>query len=593
MVVKNKKLGIFARILRKLKPPKKGLIERSILHGKKEFCAIKETIFIASYESSLTAESFLNLNLSEFLSEKYNVIHYVAQKSQSYKEYLDRCFLLVEANEYQGDMLHIGTVIDYLNKQYGIKIAIYNSLEVLPVLESANYVGVATLFMFQDHALYKKDCLNKELFDLMLFADGIVLPSKTIQDSYLKQLMKFTLTEEAPKNMIVKQLPGCLSKDILYFDLNTVDNYKSISNQTKDYLNFLNEQINFFHKHNCENRLIVHAIKDSNAMNFDYMGNQFNTEDEAIYKHVMLYRKNIAYLGAVNPRPGFSNLKWQIENKNDYFVPIYDALRKGRLATHACHVISSDAKYETIIFRGKIAVHLHLYYVDLSDEFASYFKNLPTGYDLYITTVSKDSENYIKQKFSNCGATNVEICVVDNIGRDVGPMIFNLREKLYSGNYEVIGHFHTKKSLGNDKVIGDEWRKYLLDNLIGSHVNMILNLFNDKEMGLIFTDDNTFVDIGKNKTYIDSLSKILGLGNIEQTPVFPVGNMFWARTEAIRDFFELNKEGILQREPLPVDGSYLHALERLTPYLAEKNGYKYTTIYTLGTSHRSENKLGS
>lgn len=124
-----------------------------------------------------------------------------------------------------------------------------------------------------------------------------------------------------------------------------------------------------------------------------------------------------------------------------------------------------------------------------------------------------------------------------------------------------------------------------MDNLIGDDgvAQSVLSLFNDPEVGLVFADDRHIVDLGANKPYTDQLCEMFGMPEVENTHVFPLGNMFWARIEAIKQLFELEKEIILQPEPLPYDGSFMHALERVSPALAGNNGFKFVTVYREGT----------
>jgi lipopolysaccharide biosynthesis protein len=105
-----------------------------------------------------------------------------------------------------------------------------------------------------------------------------------------------------------------------------------------------------------------------------------------------------------------------------------------------------------------------------------------------------------------------------------------------------------------------------------------------RKVGLVFAEDRHFMDMGDNKSYINELGAMLGLPEVNETPLFPLGNMFWARIDAIKDIFELDKDVVIQPEPLPYDGSYMHALERITPAVVNKNGYKYVTVYKDGTS---------
>jgi len=175
--------------------------------------------------------------------------------------------------------------------------------------------------------------------------------------------------------------------------------------------------------------------------------------------------------------------------------------------------------------------------------------------------------------------------LVENIGRDSGPLYFGLKEIIKENNYEVIGHFHSKKSRDINDGLGDNWRKFLMETLIGDvdSAKSVLSLFNDKKIGLVFADDNHVVDIGQNREYLDKLCNRIKMPYINETEVFPVGNMFWVRVNAIKELFSLDQDEILEEEPLPYDGSYMHALERITPSLVESNGYTFTTVHKQGT----------
>ena len=70
--------------------------------------------------------------------------------------------------------------------------------------------------------------------------------------------------------------------------------------------------------------------------------------------------------------------------------------------------------------------------------------------------------------------------------------------------------------------------------------------------------------------------------NIEVLPDhfnFPIGTMFWARTKALAPLIELNlRYEDFPEEPLPIDGTMLHALERLLPLITEKAGFSYALV---------------
>ena len=58
--------------------------------------------------------------------------------------------------------------------------------------------------------------------------------------------------------------------------------------------------------------------------------------------------------------------------------------------------------------------------------------------------------------------------------------------------------------------------------------------------------------------------------------IFPAGGMFWFKPAALAPLVEcLNTIGELPPEPLAVDGSSLHALERLAPHACEASGHHW------------------
>ncbi|MGA4533302.1 rhamnan synthesis F family protein [Ectopseudomonas chengduensis] len=338
---------------------------------------------------------------------------------------------------------------------------------------------------------------------------------------------------------------------------------------------FIDQAVSFREKSNS----IVNYLLENKALDVDYFGGK-GTAEEKYRKYVENGLKGIHFH---NPRVGFSEIEWlERYSKSNYsVVPLYEALISKDVVEHS--VFKLPGKY-----CGKLnfsyAVHLHLYYPEMADFFSEYFKCLPGGYDLFITVTQCNDIESIKLKFECCGASLVEVICVENIGRDMGPFIFALKEKLCAGNYEVVGHFHSKKSLDLEANDGGQWLEYLMRHLIGdvSNAASVLSIFNNAAIGLVFPEDTNTVDIGENTEYVAKLCDMMQIPLITQTPVFPVGNMFWARVDAIKNLFDLVPENILQREPLPYDGSFMHAIERITPHLIESNGYQYSTVHIPG-----------
>ena len=58
--------------------------------------------------------------------------------------------------------------------------------------------------------------------------------------------------------------------------------------------------------------------------------------------------------------------------------------------------------------------------------------------------------------------------------------------------------------------------------------------------------------------------------------VFPVGNMFWARVDAVLPLFTNILLDNFPNEKGQADGTIAHAIERLWVYTAEYNGYTFS-----------------
>jgi lipopolysaccharide biosynthesis protein len=59
--------------------------------------------------------------------------------------------------------------------------------------------------------------------------------------------------------------------------------------------------------------------------------------------------------------------------------------------------------------------------------------------------------------------------------------------------------------------------------------------------------------------------------------------MFWTRPSALEPLLRLNFDWKdYPEEPAPLDGTTLHAIERLLPFAAREAGYKYATTYLPG-----------
>ena len=231
----------------------------------------------------------------------------------------------------------------------------------------------------------------------------------------------------------------------------------------------------------------------------------------------------------------------------------------------------------------KVAVHLHVFYVDLLEEFLTAFKQFHFSYDLFITTDSDDKKAEIEEILS-ANSQEAQVFVTGNIGRDVLPM---LKLKNYLSTYDFVGHFHTKKSKEADFWAGQSWREELIDMLVKPADNILAQLQQNPKIGLVIADMPTFFRYNKivdawNEHLIapemNTLWQKMGMTkkidfNAFHTFVMSYGTFVWFKYDALKPLFDLNlTDDDVPEEPLP-QNSILHAIERLLIYIAWNENY--------------------
>lgn len=206
---------------------------------------------------------------------------------------------------------------------------------------------------------------------------------------------------------------------------------------------------------------------------------------------------------------------------------------------------------------SKIAVLMHMFYIDLWDEFKERVDDIRGKCDIYVNLVkgSYDDEtlNEFKDKISNL--PNVDVIISENIGLDVGGTMF-LLERLFNTNieYDYILKIHSKKSIhsGRDdkkaiqdfKKTGEEWREQLTKPIMGSvkTTDDIISLFkSSKEVGMVGGKYNILTAKNKwalrNINFITDYNKRFGITTDPREIIFVAGTMFWVRYDLMKDYF--------------------------------------------------------
>lgn len=257
---------------------------------------------------------------------------------------------------------------------------------------------------------------------------------------------------------------------------------------------------------------------------------------------------------------------------------------KGSITVNADTVFSSNALSR--VNSHRIAIHVHLYYIDTVEDFCRALKNIPFDFDLYIS-LSFEEDAYFVEKVieKNLTARNTKIFVIENRGRDIGPFCSFLQD--YSQSYEFVCHLHSKKS--KHASFGEPWRHWILDSMFGSR-NLIMSyvnyLLSNPLVGTIYPDNyfevKQYMEKDRNDVYFDALCERLSISKFDLTNVrtFAAGSMIWLRVSAVKSLIsaKLDLEEF-EKENNQIDFTLAHVLERAIHPIVEKSGFINVVYY--------------
>ena len=310
---------------------------------------------------------------------------------------------------------------------------------------------------------------------------------------------------------------------------------------------------------------------------------------DAIRRYVRSWHSKINLFR--KPAPGFNGMIYSQHHDCSarHVEPFAEYIRLGKpKGPWQDDVISPSSLTEDAGEQLRCAIHIHAYYPDLLQGILDRLQLNVSNYDLFVSTTEIHATSVLDILFKN-KKHQYKIAVVPNRGRDLGPFLTEFRYELQQ--YEVIGHFHTKKSLNlNDFNFTHAWNHLLFENLLGGEncmLDKIITKFKqEKELGLVFADDPYLLGWDKNKVYAERIALQLGLSKLPEHKFnFPVGTMFWVRPNALKPLFDLAWTwDMYPDEPLPLDGSLLHAIERLIPMVVEHQGYSRAVTHIFGVT---------
>ena len=298
----------------------------------------------------------------------------------------------------------------------------------------------------------------------------------------------------------------------------------------------------------------------------------------------------------VNPSPAFDtelyykcNTDIYLQGEQGLIHYINHGKSEGRMsppATAKWHpkAIESTADGEPTSL--KLAMCFHVFYGEFIDYYCDALAKFPQPVDVFVSVASDELAKKAMHDFKACSKVNkVLVKVVPNYGRNFGPMLVEFASDLQ--NYDLFCHMHSKKSLYSGRA-QTQWADYLGEYLLNDQhvIKQVLNHFNDNPKSGIYYPTSFWMMPDwvnhwlKNKPAAQKFTKEWNIELKDDFLAYPAGGMFWARPEALKQLLSKEyKYDDFPGEPLPNDGSQLHALERMLGLLVEKNGYKQLFYY--------------
>jgi lipopolysaccharide biosynthesis protein len=258
--------------------------------------------------------------------------------------------------------------------------------------------------------------------------------------------------------------------------------------------------------------------------------------------------------------------------------------------------IFDNEEGESLKQTAKIAALAHVFYPEMIEELLCYTENIPQTYDFFITTTSENSKLAIQTFISNWhkkgirNLANYEIRIMpENKGRDIAPLLIGLKSIVLEGDYDFFCRIHAKKSPQNGKLQANFFKEYLLDNVLASktYVAKLLNYFNDnKHVGMLVppmihgagfnTLGHSWGGQKENLPIAQFWANKLGIQVPfdDFSPFATYGSIYWFRPMALKKVFEYPFSwNDFPKEPIAIDGTIAHGLERLLVYAAHDAGY--------------------
>ncbi|MFC3121935.1 rhamnan synthesis F family protein [Agaribacter flavus] len=349
------------------------------------------------------------------------------------------------------------------------------------------------------------------------------------------------------------------------------------------------------------------SAKDSGVFDLDFYQahcGEFETEMLAFKDAVRKTRFSNVNPSANFDTEGYMRMNLDVYQQNTSALAHYichgeEDNRKTMPATHRWVPKSALVAKDTNTWQTqKVAIVVHIFYSEFIEKFAGSIAKFPIAVDVFVSASTNEIVELVKDKYQTIESIRqLKVVKAENRGRNFGPFLVEFSQELLE--YDLMCHVHSKKSLysGREQT---QWFDYMHEYLLNDvHVvSCLLRLFDEhQDIGIYYPTSFWMMPSWVNhwtcnkshaQTFVDEWGISTNTGFLN----YPASGMFWLRPKAAEQWLgRAYNYKDFPKEPLPNDGSYLHALERSVGLLVEKNNYRQlfyhpsTAKFTLDKSY--------
>jgi len=233
----------------------------------------------------------------------------------------------------------------------------------------------------------------------------------------------------------------------------------------------------------------------------------------------------------------------------------------------------------------RVALFMHVFYPESAELAVKLADRMPENADIYISTDSEEKAKVLRSVFRETRSPK-GIVIVENRGRSESALLIGLAEA--AQKYDVVCFWKEKVSSQVDYHAALGWGYKIDDALLSSsmYVENVLRLFaSETRLGMLCVPEPFHAvyhwvpghEWAANFKNTKALANRLGLNvpmDVDEQPVCSFGGAFWFRPAALKKLFDYPWAYTdFPEEPLPIDGTLLHAIERIYTFVCQDAGY--------------------